>query len=212
MIRRSILETIKISSPVNHCKSATLQKNNQIFRLFSVSSEQAVANESNHTKKTGSLVKKRLVPIVLLSLAGGFALSAFNDLAIFNGCSRKAIEKASENKKVVEAIGEPILRGPWYNATLAVGYKRNTVSCTFPVFGPQGSGIFRLKAARTGEDSLFSFLRHNDWDILVMDALLHVPTNDEKNQTVRVNLMDIDRTSSSVQCKECEPLLPQPQK
>ena len=62
----------------------------------------------------------------------------------------KAIEKASQNQKIVEALGEPIVRGPWYDATLAVGFRRNTVSCTFPVSGPQGSGIFQLKAVRTG--------------------------------------------------------------
>ncbi|GJT53173.1 hypothetical protein Tco_0988227 [Tanacetum coccineum] len=48
---------------------------------------------------------------------------------------------------VAYAIGEPIARGPWYNASLAVTHKRHSVSCTFPVSGPQGSGIFQLRAA-----------------------------------------------------------------
>lgn len=71
---------------------------------------------------------------------------------IFLFCSRfrKAIEKASENQKIVEALGTPIVRGPWYDSSLAVGHRRNWVSCTFPVSGPQGSGRFQMKAFRLG--------------------------------------------------------------
>lgn len=61
-------------------------------------------------------------------------------------CFSKAMEKASKNKAIIDAIGEPIVRGPWYNASLAVAHKRHSLSCTFPVSGPQGSGIFQLKA------------------------------------------------------------------
>lgn len=66
-----------------------------------------------------------------------------------NECSQ-AMEKARQNKKIVEAIGEPIVRGPWYNASLAVNQKRHSVSCTCPISGPQGSGILKLKAVQSG--------------------------------------------------------------
>lgn len=64
-------------------------------------------------------------------------------------CS-KAMEKASKSQAIIDAIGEPIERGPWYNASLAVAHKRHSVSCTFPVSGPQGIGILQLKAIRNG--------------------------------------------------------------
>lgn len=64
-------------------------------------------------------------------------------------CS-KALEKASKNQAIIDAIGEPIEKGPWYSASLAVAHKRHSVSCTFPVSGPQGSGIFQLKAVHNG--------------------------------------------------------------
>ncbi|GJT01796.1 cytochrome oxidase assembly protein 1 [Tanacetum coccineum] len=60
----------------------------------------------------------------------------------------KALEKASKSQAVIDAIGELIARGPWYNASLAVTHKRHSVSCTFPVSGPQGSGIFQLRVVR----------------------------------------------------------------
>lgn len=72
-------------------------------------------------------------------------------------CS-KALEKASNNQKLIEAIGEPIVRGPWYNASLAVAHQRQSVSCTFPVSGPKGTGIFQLKAVRNGGMVYKSFI------------------------------------------------------
>lgn len=60
------------------------------------------------------------------------------------------MEKAGKNQAIINAIGEPIKKGPWYNASLAVAHKRHSVSCTFPVSGPQGNGVLQLKAVRNG--------------------------------------------------------------
>lgn len=60
------------------------------------------------------------------------------------------MEQASKNQEVIRAIGEPIVKGPWYNASLALAHKRNSVSCTFPVSGPHGNGVLRVKAVRSG--------------------------------------------------------------
>lgn len=60
------------------------------------------------------------------------------------------MEKASKNQAIKDAIGEPIAKGPWYNASLAVAHRRHSVSCTFPVSGPRGNGVFQLKAVRNG--------------------------------------------------------------
>lgn len=64
-------------------------------------------------------------------------------------CS-KAMEKVSKNQAIIDAIGEPIVKGSWYNASLAVAHKRHSVSCSFPVSGPQGTGLLQLKAVRNG--------------------------------------------------------------
>ncbi|OIV92091.1 hypothetical protein TanjilG_27246 [Lupinus angustifolius] len=133
---------------------------------------------------------RKAVSFILITVTGGVALSALNDLAIYQGCSRKAMEKAINNQAVRDAIGEPIVKGPWYNASLAVAHKRHSVSCSFPVSGPQGSGVLQLKAVRTGDNSWSSYLLPRDWEILIMDALLHVPGNDEQNRTLRINVTD----------------------
>ena len=39
------------------------------------------------------------------------------------------------------------------------------------------------------EDGLLSFLRHHDWEILMLEAHLHVPSDDEEQKKlVKVNL------------------------
>ncbi|KAG2633702.1 hypothetical protein PVAP13_2NG029800 [Panicum virgatum] len=101
----------------------------------------------------------------------------------------RQLKKAADNQKVVEAIGVPLVRGPWYEASLEVGHQRKSVSCTFPVSGPHGSGFFQIEATRNEEDGLLSFLRHHDWEILTLEAHLHVPSDDEQQKTlVKVNL------------------------
>ncbi|KAJ9565112.1 hypothetical protein OSB04_001078 [Centaurea solstitialis] len=124
------------------------------------------------------------IAISFIILALSSALVAF--IFIFS----KAMEKASKNQAVIDAIGEPIARGPWYNASLAVTHKRHSVSCTFPVSGPQGTGIFQLRAVRGAEESWLSFFRPRDWEILIMEALLHVPENEEKKRTFRIRISD----------------------
>ncbi|XP_038876218.1 uncharacterized protein LOC120068500 isoform X1 [Benincasa hispida] len=148
---------------------------------------------------------RKAVSFVLITVTGGVALSALDDLAIYHSCSSKAIEKARNNQAVIDAIGEPIAKGPWYNASLAVAHKRHSLSCTFPVSGPQGTGILQLKAVRNGEDSWISFLRPRDWDILIMDALLHVPANEGKQKTMRINLTEKFAPAACVSCTDCQP-------
>ncbi|GAB4841263.1 hypothetical protein Ancab_021995 [Ancistrocladus abbreviatus] len=143
---------------------------------------------------------RKAVSTILFCLTGGVALSAIDDLAIYHGCSSKAMDKASENQKIIDAIGEPIVKGAWYNASLAVAHKRNSVSCSFPVSGPQGSGILHLKAVRNADDSWLSFLRPREFDILIMDAVLNVPSNETRQQTIRVNISD---DLASAACQAC---------
>lgn len=72
--------------------------------------------------------------------------------------TRKAIEKASQSQEFTDALGEPIVRGPWHAASLAVGRRRETVSCKFPVSGPKGNAILKIKAVSTG-----GWKRHMFW-------------------------------------------------
>ncbi|KAG6785457.1 hypothetical protein POTOM_011188 [Populus tomentosa] len=179
---------------------------------------------------------RKAVTFVLVTVTGGVALSALDDLAIYHGCSRhdihlgivgeckqiglsllsfldrmnryvkvaiKAMEKASNSQAIKDAIGEPIVKGPWYNASLAVAHKRQSVSCTFPVSGPHGNGVFQLKAVRNGDDSWFSFFLPRNWEILIMEALLHIPSNEERQQTMRISLSDSFSSPACKTCTEC---------
>ncbi|XP_047333672.1 uncharacterized protein LOC124937451 [Impatiens glandulifera] len=163
-------------------------------------SSSAKLGENSEAKPWG----RRIISGALICLTGGVALSAINDLVIYYGCSSIAMEKATHNKAVIDAIGEPIVRGPWYNASLAVAHKRHSVSCTFPVSGPQGTGVLQLKAVRNGEDTWLSFMRnHSDWEILVMEALVHIPSNEEKQQTMRISVSDNFPLAAGPACTDC---------
>ncbi|KMT05734.1 hypothetical protein BVRB_7g166640 [Beta vulgaris subsp. vulgaris] len=159
--------------------------------LFRISSSSQVSSASKpvNEEKSKSFGRKA-VSTALLCLTGGVALSAIDDLAIYQGCSRKAMEKASKNQQVINAIGEPVMKGPWYSASLSVAHKRGSASCTFPVSGPQGNGVLRLKAVRNGDDSWLSFFRPRDFDILLLDAVLYVPGNEEAQKTVKISISD----------------------
>ncbi|XP_004236748.1 uncharacterized protein [Solanum lycopersicum] len=171
------------------------------FLRRSPSASGKVVAEEGKAKTWG----RRIVSGTLICLTGGVALSALDDLSIYHSCSSKALERASKNKPIIDAIGEPIVRGPWYNASLAVAHQRQSVSCTFPVSGPQGTGIFQLKAVRNGEDKWSSFLRASDWEILIMEALVHVPGNEEKQQTFRIKVSDYLPPPASNACTDCIP-------
>lgn len=57
------------------------------------------------------------------------------------------------------------------------------------------------------DDSWFSFLRPREWEILIMEALLHVPGNEKKEQTYRVSVSD---NPSSTVCNPCNTCSIQP--
>ncbi|KAB2021894.1 hypothetical protein CXB51_017115 [Gossypium anomalum] len=174
------------------------------FFKNSPSSKLSSNGTSVNDEKNKSFAGKA-VSFILITVTGGVALSALDDLAIYHGCSRKAMEKAGKNQAIINAIGEPIKKGPWYNASLAVAHKRHSVSCTFPVSGPQGNGVLQLKAVRNGDDNWYSYVLPRDWEILIMEALLYVPGNEEKQQTLRISLLENAPSPACVACTECKP-------
>ncbi|KAL0702971.1 hypothetical protein Bca4012_059093 [Brassica carinata] len=250
----------------------------RLTSVFKRSSTSTSSSDKAAAKENGTLGSfgRKAVSFVLITVTGGVALSAFDDLSIYRGCSSlyensstcvtksvftvknevvaleisqivglfsKAMEKVMRNKAMIEAIGEPIEKGPWYNASLAVSQQRHSVSCSFPVIGPQGTGILHLKAVRNGgkkflkrpklacddddddsystsflvaflfgflgtEDSLFGFLQQRDWDILIMDALVHVPSNDGPQQTLRIDISVFAPPSAATDYKSSEPEKP----
>ncbi|TVU07018.1 hypothetical protein EJB05_47057, partial [Eragrostis curvula] len=145
---------------------------------------------------------RRAVAFSLLGLTGAVGASAVSDLSVFLSCSSQAIEKATQNQQIVDAIGKPIVRGPWYSASIAVNHARHSVSCTFPVSAPQGNGLLKFKAVRLGDESWFSFLQRSDWEILIMDAILDIPTEDGKHRTMRVTIPD--NTAPRADCRACK--------
>ncbi|WOH01810.1 hypothetical protein DCAR_0521195 [Daucus carota subsp. sativus] len=114
---------------------------------------------TSFAKNLGKKWGRRLVSVELV-------FSALDDLAINHGCSSEALEKASTDETVINAIGDPIVRGPWYNAALAVTHRRHSVSRTIPVYGPQGTGVFPLRAVHDK-----GFIHHSELSSLLSSVL-----------------------------------------
>ncbi|RLM64553.1 uncharacterized protein C2845_PM16G01180 [Panicum miliaceum] len=153
---------------------------------------------------------RRAAALSLLGLTGAVAASAVSDLSVFLSCSSQAIDKATQNQQIVNAIGKPIVRGPWYSASIAVNHARHSVSCTFPVSAPQGSGLLKFKAVRLGDESWYSFLKPSDWEILIMDAILDIHTEDGKHRTMRVTIPDNTPAPPPADCTACKSHTPPP--
>lgn len=171
---------------------------------ISLSTMAGVSSPVESADKRFTTLGKKATSFILLGLTGAFALSAFDDFTIYYNCSSKAIEKVINNVSLREALGEPITRGQWYNATLSVAHHKNSVSCTFPVVGSQGSGILQLKAVRNGENNWFTFLGSQEWEILLLEALVHTGANEESKRTFRINLMTDSDFPENKDCKECK--------
>lgn len=173
----------------------------RLLSLFKRSPSSQISRVNSVNDETSKDFGRKAVSFILITVTGGVALSALNDLAIYYNCSRKAMEKASKNQAMIDALGEPIKKGAWYNASLALAHKRHSVSCSFPVSGPQGTGVLQLKAvSNRSDDSWYSYIRPRNWEILMMDALLHVPGNDEKQQTFRISISDSAPSPACVAC------------
>ncbi|KAH9602801.1 hypothetical protein KSS87_003153 [Heliosperma pusillum] len=198
----------------------------KLLSLFRISpSPQSSSASKQVDEEKSKFYGRKAVSTALICLTGGVALSAIDDLAIYQGCSSKAMEKASKNQEIIQAIGEPVVKGPWYDASLAVTHKRKSVSCTFPVSGPQGSGVLRLKAVRDGgfqpvlyetgvdlaHESWLSFIRPRNFDILILDAVLYVPENNETQRSVKINVSDNLSSPACQDCTKC-PTSPSPKK
>jgi hypothetical protein len=55
------------------------------------------------------------------------------------------------------------------------------------------------------DESWFSFLKHSNWEILIMDAILDVPTKDGKHRTIRVTVPDNKAAPPPADCRACKP-------
>ncbi|CAH8387884.1 unnamed protein product [Eruca vesicaria subsp. sativa] len=64
------------------------------------------------------------------------------------------------------------------------------VQCITSRFAAKTYSVLYLKVICSGEDSLFGFLQQRDWDILIMEAHVHVPSNDGPQQTLRIEISD----------------------
>ncbi|GJP59153.1 hypothetical protein CLOP_g8804 [Closterium sp. NIES-67] len=110
---------------------------------------------------------------ILAGATLGVTYSVADDVLLFYRCSSEALEVANQNEQLKAAIGSPVRRGPWYNATIGITHGGRAASATFPVEGPKGSALFHLRAIRThgGRSTLLYNLQSDPkWQLFVLQA------------------------------------------
>ncbi|KAK1398739.1 RNA helicase [Heracleum sosnowskyi] len=178
------------------CTTGIKGVSNKATSLVILQRERSVVEklvDGSKGKKWGRrLVSGALISLTLSALDDLAAEDAISDIFDASSCSAAGTETqvlripftdSNENlescalraKCFVPSWKGLLIWGPWYNASLAVSHRRHSVSCTYPVSGPQGTGVFQLRAVRDKDNKWFTFFRPRDCEILIREALLHVP-------------------------------------
>jgi hypothetical protein len=56
----------------------------------------------------------------------------------------------------------------------------------------------------SADESWYSFLQPSDWEILIMDAILDIHTEDGKHRTMRVTIPDNTLAPPPAECTACK--------
>ncbi|KAL4367046.1 hypothetical protein GQ457_05G007510 [Hibiscus cannabinus] len=65
--------------------------------------------------------------------------------------------------------------------------------------------LMQLDYDPSKEDTWYSYFLPRDWEILIMEALLHVPGNEEKQRALRISLLENIPHPAQRACTECRP-------
>lgn len=163
-------------------------------RLSSGVAETMKESETGGSKPPSKLAR-RSGALALFVATGLVGYTVFDDMVIYDRCSSKAMETASQDARLKEVLGDEIQRGPWHwcEASLAVAHEGHSASCSFPVSGSHGTGSLHLKAVRlNGRRDTFlpRIMDGGEWEVLMLEALIPSSGGDNAVPTLqRINLM-----------------------
>lgn len=134
---------------------------------------------------------KRIVSSLLIGSTAVVSYSIADDVVLFHTCSREAMRRLDQNKQLKEAMGGAAALGPWYNVSLGVSRGGFCVSSSFPISGPEGTALVRLRACRTeGSRStlVYNLVERGEWHMLSLQASL---TSSAKGAVLTPLIIDI---------------------
>ncbi|KAI5065411.1 hypothetical protein GOP47_0020106 [Adiantum capillus-veneris] len=110
---------------------------------------------------------------ILLTIAEWRGVGASKGLLLHFGrlLQMKAFESAAGNNRVRELLGSRIQQGGWQEATIGFAQNGQFVSCSFPVYGSQGTAEIKLKAVRTQGNGMWNYLfKSGHWELISVEA------------------------------------------
>lgn len=95
-----------------------------------------------------------LIPIALISLAGGGAFWAIRQ----SGIQQEALERVRTHPALIESLGEPIETGWMIEGSINVSPGSGEADYSIPLSGPKGEGRLYVVATKPGNDWQFEEL------------------------------------------------------
>jgi hypothetical protein len=145
-------------------------------------------------------MRKKVTSGLLLGLMSLAGVSIYDDYLIYQQCSKKAMDQAVNNPRLLAVLGEHIEKGPWYEATMGLDHEGHSASCTFSVIGSLGTANLHLRAVKFEEKRNWLSpyapgITGGRWEVLTLEALVpSVITHGRK----RLNLMQPMTDTSDV--------------
>ncbi|KAG0572435.1 hypothetical protein KC19_VG094800 [Ceratodon purpureus] len=136
---------------------------------------------------------------VVLGAMGISGVSIYDDYLIFQQVSKKALAKANVDSEFKAIVGENIDQGPWYEASMTVDHEGHSAACSFPVSGSLCSANIHLRAVRYEETnsfaSYFVLPGSGEWELVVLEALMHRPGSGDQQNPERIDLLKSDEAA-----------------
>jgi hypothetical protein len=100
-----------------------------------------------------------LTLIFLIVVFGGVTITVITASLRRSDVYKQALAKAAENPQVRQQIGEPI-RAAWLvSGELHVNGSTGSANLSIPISGPQGRGVIRAVAFKSGGEWRFTYLQ-----------------------------------------------------
>eukprot|EP00250_Pteridium_aquilinum_P011987 c20435_g1_i3 orf=57-569(+) len=143
----------------------------------------------NSCKPCAESIGQKIGGFLLLSVTIGLAASTADDMLIFQQCSRKAFKKAEGDQRMQELLGVNMQQGGWQESTIGFAQHGQLVSCSFPVYGGQGTAEIRLKAVRARGDGMWTnFFTRWHWELISIEADVRQLQGGESSLQQLINL------------------------
>lgn len=124
---------------------------------------------------TGTSVLHRIFQAALLSSTGYVVTDVFDEAFLYLHSRRIGMEAVRKNEELMEMLGDHVVAGQWFNASVSKQHYGHMTSCSFPVIGDKfGTEVVVKLIRNNGAPSSFihNTIGTGKWFIMDCHAVL----------------------------------------